>query len=86
MALAAGVDVLIHDAQHTAEELPARVSWGHSAADYPVRLGEQAGAKAVLLFHHDPIRTDDEVDALVASFAGASLPVTAAAEGDVIEL
>jgi phosphoribosyl 1,2-cyclic phosphodiesterase len=86
MALAAGVDLLIHDAQHTAEELPTRVSWGHSAADYPVRLGEQAGSKAVLLFHHDPIRTDDEVDALVASFAGASVPVTAAVEGTTIEL
>ena len=33
-----GVDLLIHDAQHTADELPARVAWGHSAADYPVRL------------------------------------------------
>ena len=43
------------------------MAWGHSAADYPVRLAELAGAKAVLLFHHDPIRTDDEVDAIVAS-------------------
>ena len=86
LALAADVDLLIHDAQHTAEELPARVAWGHSAADYPVRLGELAGAKAVLLFHHDPIRTDDEVDAIVESFAGAPIPVTAAAEGTVLQL
>ncbi len=86
MALAADVDLLIHDAQHTAEELPARVAWGHSAADYPVRLGELAGAKAVLLFHHDPTRTDDEVDAMVASFADAPLPVSAAAEGTALDL
>ena len=86
LALAAGVDLLIHDAQHTAEELPSRVSWGHSAADYPVRLAELAGAKAVLLFHHDPIRTDDEIDAIVATFAGASVPVTAAVEGTTIDL
>jgi phosphoribosyl 1,2-cyclic phosphodiesterase len=86
MALAAGVDLLIHDSQHTAEELPVRVAFGHSAADYSVRLGELAGAKAVLLFHHDPVRTDDEVEALVASFAGASIPVTAAAEGTTIAL
>ena len=46
-----------------------------------MRLAELAGAKAVLLFHHDPIRTDDEVDAIVASFAEAAVPVTAAAEG-----
>ena len=87
LALAAGVDLLIHDAQHTAEELPSRVSWGHSAADYPVRLAELAGAKAVLLFHHDPIRTDDEVDAIVADASPTRpVPVTAAAEGTVIEL
>jgi len=86
LALAADVDLLIHDAQHTAEELPSRVAWGHSAADYPVRLGELAGAKAVLLFHHDPTRTDDEVDAIVESFAYAPIPVTAAAEGSVLDL
>jgi phosphoribosyl 1,2-cyclic phosphodiesterase len=86
LALAGGVDLLIHDSQHTAEELPSRVSWGHSAADYPVRLAELAGAQAVLLFHHDPTRTDDEVDAIVATFADAPFPVTAAAEGSVIEL
>ncbi len=86
LALAAGVDLLIHDAQHTAEELPAKIAWGHSAADYPVRLAELAGAQAVLLFHHDPIRTDDEVDAIVDSFAEAPVRVTAAAEGQVIDL
>lgn len=86
LALAAGVDLLIHDAQHTAEELPSRVGWGHSAVDYPVRLAELAGAKAVLLFHHDPIRTDDEVDAIVATFADALVPVTGACEGSAIDL
>lgn len=86
MALAADVDLLIHDAQHTGAELPSRVSWGHSAADYPVRLGELARAKAVLLFHHDPTRTDDDLDAIVAGFADAPIPVTAAAEGTAIHL
>ncbi|CAN5701495.1 MBL fold metallo-hydrolase [soil metagenome] len=86
LALAAGVDLLIHDAQHTAAELPARVAWGHSAADYPVRLAELAEVAAVLLFHHDPTRTDDEVDAIVASFADAPVPVSAAAEGMAIDL
>jgi phosphoribosyl 1,2-cyclic phosphodiesterase len=86
MALASGVDLLVHDAQHTAEELHAVVAFGHSAMDYPVRLGEQAGAKHVLLFHHDPNRTDDDLDACVARFSGTSVPVSAAAEGSVIDL
>ncbi len=86
LALAADVDLLIHDAQHTAEELPARAAFGHSAVDYPVRLAEVAGAKAVLLFHHDPTRTDEELDTIVAGFADAGVPVTAAAEGAVMDL
>jgi hypothetical protein len=86
LALADGVDLLVHDAQHTAAELPARVSWGHSAVDYPVRLGELAGARSVLLFHHDPGRTDAEVDDIVAGFADAAVPVRGAAEGMVIDL
>jgi phosphoribosyl 1,2-cyclic phosphodiesterase len=86
MALASGVDLLVHDAQHTADELPSRALFGHSAADYAVALGERAGAHHVLLFHHDPSRVDDDVDAMAASFEGASVPVSAAAEGDVYEL
>jgi phosphoribosyl 1,2-cyclic phosphodiesterase len=86
LALADAVDLLVHDAQHTAEELPAVAHYGHSAVDYAVRLGELAGARSVLLFHHDPNRTDDEVDAIVASFASSSVGVTAAAEGAAIDL
>lgn len=84
MELARNVDVLIHDAQHTAAELPSRASFGHSAADYAVRLGELAGAGSVLLFHHDPNRTDAEIDAMVDSFATSPVPVLAAAEGTVL--
>ena len=60
----AGVDLLIHDAQHTAEELDRCVDYGHSAADYPVHLAKEVGARQVLLFHHDPSRTDAEVAAI----------------------
>jgi phosphoribosyl 1,2-cyclic phosphodiesterase len=86
LELARGVDVLVHDAQHTAEELPAKATFGHSAAEYAVSLAEAAGARSVLLFHHDPTRTDDQLDDLLTRFAGSRLPVTAAREGDVIDL
>ena len=86
LALADGVDLLVHDAQHTAEELPAVAHFGHSAVDYGVRLAELAAAKAVLLFHHDPNRTDDDIDAIVASFADRPVPVAAAAEGTALDL
>jgi len=86
LALAEGVDVLVHDAQYTAEELPARGAFGHAAAEYAVALGEEAGAGRVVLFHHDPWRTDDEVDEIVARFVGGPIPVEAAVEGAVLAL
>ena len=84
MALADGVDVLVHDAQYTAEELPTRGAFGHAAAEYAVALGERAGARRVVLFHHDPARTDDEVDAIAARFTDAAVDVTAAVEGAIL--
>lgn len=85
-ALADGVDLLVHDAQYTAEELPTRGGFGHAAAEYAVALGERAGARHVVLFHHDPARTDVEIDALVARFREGAMPVTAAVQGAAIDL
>lgn len=86
LALAAGVDLLIHDAQHTPEELPELAFLGHSAADYAVNLARAAGSRAVMLFHHAPTRTDVEIDAMTARFADAALPVFAASDGLVVDL
>lgn len=86
MELAEGVDLLLHDAQFTAVELESRASFGHSAVGYAVGLAERAGVGRVLLFHHDPGRTDDEVDALVASCADGPVDVDAARECDTIQL
>jgi phosphoribosyl 1,2-cyclic phosphodiesterase len=86
LALAAGVDLLIHDAQHTPEELPALAFLGHSATDYPVNLAVAAGARAVMLFHHAPARTDVEIDAMTARFETAAVPVYAASDGLVVDL
>ena len=72
-------------AQYTAEELPGRKDWGHSAIEYLVGLGERCGSN-VLLYHHDPNRTDDAIDALVAAYAGRVPSVEAAFEGQVIDL
>ncbi|HWM18114.1 MAG TPA: MBL fold metallo-hydrolase [Ilumatobacteraceae bacterium] len=84
MELAEGVDLLLHDAQFTAAELASRPQFGHSAVGYAVRLAERAKVGRVLLFHHDPSRTDDEVDALVAELASNVVDVDAAREGDTI--
>jgi phosphoribosyl 1,2-cyclic phosphodiesterase len=82
LELADGADLLIHDAQYTAAELPAFATFGHAAADYAVRLGAAARVERVILFHHDPRRTDDQVEALMASLpVSDGLVVEAAVEG-----
>lgn len=86
LELVRGVDVLLHDSQCTAEELPARAKYGHAAAEYAVELGIRGGARSVLLYHHDPLRTDDEVDGIVRRFRSAPIPVAAAHEGMVVQL
>ena len=86
LALARDVDVLIHDAQHTAAEFASRRFLGHAAVEYAVGLAEAAGARRLVLFHHDPSRTDDEIDALVVAHAGGNVDVVAAAEGLTIDL
>jgi len=83
--LCKGVDLLIHDAQYTASELPFRLDFGHSAADYAVGLARHCGVGRVLLFHHDPDRTDAEVAAIERAMRrGEDVSVDAAREGETI--
>ncbi|MEI7546488.1 MAG: MBL fold metallo-hydrolase [Actinomycetota bacterium] len=85
--LARGADVLVHDAQYTSTELPGRITWGHCAADYAVTLGAACGVRTVLLFHHDPNRTDDQVAALRGNLVVPDgLQVEVAVEGAVIRV
>jgi phosphoribosyl 1,2-cyclic phosphodiesterase/DNA-binding response OmpR family regulator len=85
-------DLLIHDAQYTAEEYPAKVGWGHSSIEYVLNLGQYAEVKRIALTHHDPLRDDDAIDRLVANVQAklrqnaSSLDVFAAVEGQVVEV
>ena len=67
--LAAGTDLLIHDAFLFAPEVPAEAAFGHAAAEYAAGLGARAGARRVALAHHKPDRTDDELEEMARSFA-----------------
>jgi hypothetical protein len=82
-----GADLLIHDAQYTAQEYPEKMGWGHSPVEYVVKLADQALVKRVALTHHDPRRDDDSIERLMASVRRAtSMDVFAACEGQVVEL
>lgn len=91
LELCDGVDVLIHDAQFTPDEYERRRYWGHSTAEYAVHVGATSGAKKLVLFHHDPSHSDDEVDRLfgIASDLagrGSLHEVVAAYEGLVLKI
>ena len=86
ITLTEGADLLVHDSQHTAAELPRLGYLGHSAVEYAVALAQRASARQLALFHHDPWRTDAEIDALVARHATAPVHVIAAHDGMVVDL
>ena len=65
LELADGVDLLIHDAQHSCAEYERKRHFGHSTVDYAVDVARQAGARRLALFHHCPSHADAEVDALL---------------------
>jgi ribonuclease BN (tRNA processing enzyme) len=65
LELCDGVDVLIHDAQHTPDEYEQRSTWGHSTIDYALRVARESGARSLALFHHDPGHSDDVLDLLL---------------------
>ena len=57
--LARGADLLIHDAQYTAEELQERRGWGHSSFDQAMQVAEMADVRRLALTHHDPEHDDE---------------------------
>lgn len=59
--LASGADLLLHDAQYTAEEYEKKVGWGHSSMPDAVQFAELTGVKHLLLTHHDPWHTDTQL-------------------------
>jgi phosphoribosyl 1,2-cyclic phosphodiesterase len=62
-ALAADVDLLIHDGQYADEEYADHLGWGHSALSHSLSFARRTDARRALLFHHDPLHSDDWLDA-----------------------
>lgn len=85
LELAAGTDLLIHDAQYTDEDWKTKSHWGHCTVDYAVDVAIKAGVRALALFHHDPSRSDVSIDRLTAQAKvrglASGVEVFAASEG-----
>jgi ribonuclease BN (tRNA processing enzyme) len=86
-----GVDALIVDCSYTLDEYPAHQGWGHGTFDGALEMAVRVGAKALYCTHHEPTRSDDELEAaFAAALARHKLPgglkVALAYEGLEVEL
>ncbi len=87
-----GADLLIHDCQYTKQEyFTNRLGWGHSYYEWVINCAHKAGIKKVILFHHDPMRSDEELTSLLDRYTDlirgkTDLSVVIAKEGDVFEI
>lgn len=89
---ATDADLYIGDTQYTDEEYATRIGWGHSPLTATVSVGLAAGAKALALFHHDPMHGDEVMDTMervareIIAARGATMTCFAAAEGQSLTI
>jgi ribonuclease BN (tRNA processing enzyme) len=83
--LAADADWLIYDTQFEPDEYAQRPHWGHSTPGHAIGIALDARVKHLILFHHDPHRTDEQIDAIEGKYraraAEVGLMLAAAREG-----
>ena len=70
IGLAQEADVLLHDAQYTSQEYPDKKGWGHSSWEDAGLFASRAGVKRLLFMHHDPSRTDAQVNEIWKDLQG----------------
>lgn len=64
--LAENADLLFHDAQYDDDEYGAHIGWGHSAISHVVTIGRRSNTRQLVLFHHDPAHSDDDLERILA--------------------
>lgn len=87
-----GADLLIHDSQYTLEEYQnGKTGWGHSTFEHAINNAHKAGVKKLLLFHHDPNRSDRQLETLLEEYrrniqGKSTLQIEIAREGEYYQL
>jgi ribonuclease BN (tRNA processing enzyme) len=91
--LARGADLLIHDCQYADHEYSDHVGWGHSRLTDTLTFARRVEAKRVLLFHHDPLHSDEFLDRFTTAarrtwseLGGVESDLELAMEGAELEL
>jgi len=86
VSMARGADLVVYDGTFTEKEIESRLTWGHSTYARGIRLADEAKAKQLCMFHHDPSHDDDFMDALAAEANDARPGTLTAREGQIIDL
>ncbi len=84
--LCEGADVLVYDAQYTPDEYTGKVGWGHSTYVAGAELARSAGVGTLLLYHHDPMRSDAGVSEIERKARELFPSSIAGREGLVLDL
>ncbi len=83
-------DLLVHDSQYTTKEYENFKGWGHSTYKYAITQAISANVKNLALFHHDPNRTDKQLDqvkdTMKQAYGSSGINIFPAYEGLEIEL
>ncbi len=61
-------DALVSDSQYLPSEYESKRGWGHSTTHHTVNMAVRAGVKKLFFFHHEPLRSDDDLDAIVEHY------------------
>ncbi len=87
VAFCQGADILVHDAQYTEEDMKKTRGWGHSTFSEAIKLAEEAGVKRLGFYHHDPERTDDQLDEIIKQMQETTqVKLFGTREGEELEL
>ena len=87
-----GADLVIHDAQYTAEDYDEKAGWGHSTAEFAIAASLQAGVRQLALTHHDPMSHDKKISSVIDKLRNelnnnrSNLELVAAAEGLTLDV
>ncbi len=87
-----GADLLVHDTQYTNKEyLKGKIGWGHSTFEWAINAAHKAGVKHLVLFHHDPERSDTQLEDLLDKYLSAvkgkiTMKISIARERETIEI
>ncbi|GMO36706.1 MAG: MBL fold metallo-hydrolase [Termitinemataceae bacterium] len=85
-------DILIYDSSYTEDEYEnSKLNWGHTSYETAINSALTANVKKLILFHHDPLRTDKKLSEIEKRYCSScknkqSMEIALAREGLILEL